>query len=129
VLAPSLWPALVDATQIEVAILNLSINARDAMPVGGRVVIATKNIPAGAGDLPPELRPGDYVLVSVTDSGEGMSPETLAKAFDPCSRPRMSGRAPGWVSVGLRAGPAIWRNGPPPQQAALREDEEIGHLF
>ena len=83
VLAPSLWPALVDATQIEVAILNLCINARDAMPVGGRVVIATKNIPAGIGDLPPDLRAGDYVLVSVTDSGEGMGPETLAKAFDP----------------------------------------------
>jgi PAS domain S-box-containing protein len=83
VLAPSLWPSLVDATQIEVAILNLAINARDAMPVGGRVVIATRNIPAGARDLPPELRAGDYVMISVTDSGEGMTPETLAKAFDP----------------------------------------------
>ena len=94
-LAPSLWPALVDATQIEVAILNLSINARDAMPVGGRVVIATKNIPAGAGDLPPELRPGDYVLVSVTDSGEGMSPETLAKAFDPLFTTKDVGKGTG----------------------------------
>jgi len=83
VLASSLWPALVDATQIEVAILNLCINARDAMPVGGRVVIATRNIPAGASDLPSELRAGDYVLISVTDNGEGMTPETLAKAFDP----------------------------------------------
>ena len=95
VLAPSLWPALVDATQIEVAILNLSINARDAMPLGGRVVIATRNIPAGTRDLPPELRAGDYVLVSVTDSGEGMAPETLAKAFDPFFTTKEVGRGTG----------------------------------
>lgn len=95
VLAPSLWPALVDATQIEVAILNLSINARDAMPVGGRVVIATRNIPAGTRDLPPELRAGDYVLVSVTDSGEGMAPETLAKAFDPFFTTKEVGKGTG----------------------------------
>jgi signal transduction histidine kinase/ActR/RegA family two-component response regulator len=95
VLGPSLWPALVDTTQIEVAILNLRINARDAMPVGGRVVIATRNIPAGARDLPPELRTGDYVLVSVTDSGEGMDPETVAKAFDPFFTTKAAGKGTG----------------------------------
>ena len=95
VLAPSLWPALVDATQIEVAILNLSINARDAMPFGGRVVIATRNIPAGARDLPPELRVGEYVLVSVTDNGEGMAADTLAKAFDPFFTTKEVGKGTG----------------------------------
>ena len=94
-LNPSLWPALVDATQIEVAILNLAINARDAMPVGGRAVIATRNVPAGEPDLPPELGAGDYVLVSVTDTGEGMSPDTLAKAFDPFFTTKEVGRGTG----------------------------------
>lgn len=95
VLEPSLWPALVDPTQIEVAILNLSINARDAMPVGGRVVIATRNIPVGDSDLPAELRAGDYVLISVSDSGEGMTPETLAKAFDPFFTTKEVGKGTG----------------------------------
>ena len=95
VLAPSLWPALVDATQIEVAILNLAINARDAMPVGGRAVITTRNVAAGEPDLPPELSAGDYVLVSVTDTGEGMSPDTLAKAFDPFFTTKEVGRGTG----------------------------------
>ena len=95
VLAPSLWPALVDATQIALAILNLSINARDAMPAGGRVVIATRNIPAETRDLPPELRAGDYVLISVRDSGEGMTPETLAKAFDPFFTTKEIGKGTG----------------------------------
>jgi signal transduction histidine kinase/ActR/RegA family two-component response regulator len=95
VLGPSLWPALVDATQIEVAILNLCINARDAMPIGGQVVIATRNIPAGARDLPPELRTGDYVLVSVRDTGKGMDSETLAKAFDPFFTTKETGKGTG----------------------------------
>lgn len=95
VLAPSLWPALVDATQIEVAILNLALNARDAMPLGGRVVIATRNVAADDGALPPELRTGDYVLVSVTDTGEGMAPDTLAKAFDPFFTTKEVGKGTG----------------------------------
>lgn len=95
VLAPELWPALVDRTQIEVAILNLAINARDAMPVGGRVVIATRNVSAGERDFPSELRPGDYVVVSVADNGEGMAPETLAKAFDPFFTTKEVGKGTG----------------------------------
>src|ERR1051326_6463859 len=81
VLAPDLWPAMVDGTQIEVAILNLAINARDAMPLGGTVVIETRNV-ADGGHRPADLPAGDYVVISVSDTGEGMSPEGIAKAFE-----------------------------------------------
>ncbi|QAY75329.1 GAF domain-containing protein [Sphingosinicella sp. BN140058] len=79
-----LWSTLVDPNQLENALLNLCINARDAMPDGGRLTIATTNrrLDDGAAreqDLPP----GDYVALHVTDTGTGMSPEVIAKAFDP----------------------------------------------
>src|SRR5690242_15144521 len=79
-LADDLWPALVDATQIEIAILNLALNARDAMPLGGTIVIETRNAPDDERDGPGDLPSGDYVVVSVMDSGEGMTPEVLATA-------------------------------------------------
>ena len=81
---PDVWPALTDANQLENALLNLAINSRDAMPGGGRLTIETSNVTAcwpRAG--PDDLAPGDYVLVSVSDTGVGMSPEVIAKAFDP----------------------------------------------
>jgi signal transduction histidine kinase/CheY-like chemotaxis protein len=80
-----LLPAHVDAGQLETAILNLAINARDAMPAGGRLTIETRNVHldpgflAGIGDPPP----GDYVFVAVSDTGMGMTPEVRARAFDP----------------------------------------------
>ena len=97
-LAGELWPALVDATQIEVALLNLAINARDAMPLGGTVRIETRNVAAAAAsgrDLPGDLVPGDYVVVSVADTGEGMPPEVLAKAFDPFFTTKAAGKGTG----------------------------------
>jgi signal transduction histidine kinase/ActR/RegA family two-component response regulator len=81
-LAEDLWPARADPTQFELAILNLAINARDAMPSGGILGVATQNVPAGDA-TPPELKPGDYVLVSVSDNGSGMSPEVKERAFEP----------------------------------------------
>jgi signal transduction histidine kinase/CheY-like chemotaxis protein len=83
-LAPGLWPARVDPGQLEQVIVNLAVNARDAMPGGGRLVLTTANEPLGLvrareRDLPP----GDYVRVSVADTGAGMDPETLRRAFDP----------------------------------------------
>ena len=82
--ASGLWSTLVDPNQLENALLNLCLNARDAMPDGGRLTIATANetldeLEARERDLPP----GPYVSVSVTDTGVGMPPDVAAKAFDP----------------------------------------------
>ncbi|MBB6252937.1 response regulator [Nitrospirillum iridis] len=84
-LAPDLWPAITDANQFESAILNLAINARDAMANGGRLTIHTSNVTVTAGDEreSADLRPGDYVLSCVTDTGTGMTQDVLEKAFDP----------------------------------------------
>jgi CheY-like chemotaxis protein len=84
-LEPNLPPALIDANQLENAILNLAINARDAMDAGGRLTIATRRelIRSPKPATPSEIKPGDYVCISVTDTGAGMSEGVLAKAFDP----------------------------------------------
>ena len=79
-----IWPILVDPNQLENALLNLCINARDAMPEGGKVTIAIANRTldnAAAGER--DMAPGDYVTISVCDTGTGMTPEVRAKAFDP----------------------------------------------
>jgi signal transduction histidine kinase/CheY-like chemotaxis protein len=78
----NLAPALVDANQVELAILNLAINARDAMPVGGTLCISLHNQRADYSS-PPGLTAGDYVLVSISDTGTGMDDTTLAQACDP----------------------------------------------
>jgi signal transduction histidine kinase len=78
----NLAPAHVDANQVELAILNLAINARDAMPVGGKLCISLHNRRIDYSS-PPGLTPGDYVLVSISDTGTGMDDATLAQAFDP----------------------------------------------
>jgi PAS domain S-box-containing protein len=84
-LAPGLWRTRTDANQLENAILNLAINARDAMPDGGQLTLETSNVslewPVKVGG--EEMGPGDYVVVGVSDTGTGMSPDVLAKVFDP----------------------------------------------
>ncbi len=80
-LVPTLWPAMVDAGQLEAAILNLALNARDAMPQGGVVTLATSNRTIEDGDADTEA--GDYVCITVADTGAGMAGETLARAFEP----------------------------------------------
>ncbi|WP_342659342.1 PAS domain S-box protein (plasmid) [Sphingomonas sp. NY01] len=82
--APSLWPALVDPSQLENALLNLCINARDAMPDGGRITIEAANQhlnrqAAQAYDMPE----GQYLSLSVSDTGTGMPPEVIARVFEP----------------------------------------------
>jgi signal transduction histidine kinase/CheY-like chemotaxis protein len=74
-------PVLSDRTQLELAVLNLAINARDAMPEGGALTISTQIRATGPGD--PVLAAGDYVALSVADTGEGMGPEVVERAFDP----------------------------------------------
>ncbi len=81
---PDLWTTLVDPSQLENALLNLCINARDAMPDGGRLTIRTANRrldPRAAHEL--ELSPGPYVSLCVSDDGSGMPPDVAARAFDP----------------------------------------------
>jgi nitrogen-specific signal transduction histidine kinase/CheY-like chemotaxis protein len=85
VLAPDLWPTLCDPHQLENAVLNLAINGRDAMPNGGTLTIATCNcdLDERSPFWSPDMRAGAYVCISVTDTGIGMSQETLEKAFEP----------------------------------------------
>lgn len=82
--AADLWPALIDPAQLENSLLNLCINARDAMPHGGSILIETRNEWLDeSNDLDPEVLPGEYLGIRVTDSGCGMSVEVAAKAFEP----------------------------------------------
>jgi signal transduction histidine kinase len=84
VVAADLWPALVDASQLENALLNLCINARDAMPDGGSITVETANRTLDAESARVrEMPEGQYLCLSVADTGTGMSAEVIAKAFDP----------------------------------------------
>ncbi|MBP6012121.1 MAG: PAS domain S-box protein [Alphaproteobacteria bacterium] len=96
-LAENLMPALADISEVENAILNLAINARDAMPNGGKLIIATANASLGPDDVAGEagLKPGNYVLLSVADTGVGMSPDVLAHAFEPYFTTKGPGRGTG----------------------------------
>jgi PAS domain S-box-containing protein len=84
-LAPGAWPVRCDPNQLESAILNLAINARDAMPQGGRLTVRTENLQLPATQVGPNdvLDAGDFVQVSVADTGTGMPPDVVERAFDP----------------------------------------------
>jgi PAS domain S-box-containing protein len=82
-LAANAWWALTEPGQLELAILNLAINARDAMSAGGKLTIATRNIARGRGRGFPPLDPGDYVMISVADTGAGMTEDVRRRAFEP----------------------------------------------
>jgi signal transduction histidine kinase len=95
VLQPKLWAAMIDPTQIELVILNLAINARDAMEVGGSLTVETANVTLDAPVRPEEPAAGDYVMVAVTDTGSGMSEEVLAKVFEPFFTTKEVGKGSG----------------------------------
>jgi PAS domain S-box-containing protein len=83
VLDEGAWWAMTELGQLELAILNLAINARDAMLAGGKLTITTKNVAHGYTSRLPDVEPGDYVMISVTDTGSGMSEEVCSRAFEP----------------------------------------------
>jgi signal transduction histidine kinase/ActR/RegA family two-component response regulator len=94
-LAEGLWPAMVDPTQLELAVLNLAINARDAMAVGGSLAVETANIRLADPRAPEEPPAGDYVAICVRDSGSGMSEEVRQKAFEPFFTTKEIGKGSG----------------------------------
>jgi len=94
---PDLWPCRIDAPQFEAAILNLVVNARDAMPVDGCLRITTGNVTVGEAETvrAPELTAGEYVRVQVSDSGTGMDPDVAAHAFEPFFTTKEVGKGTG----------------------------------
>ena len=96
-LAPEVWPASVDPGQLATALLNLVLNARDAMPDGGKLTVEVRNVSLGENepDVNGEPRPGDYVMVSVTDTGCGMTEAVASRAFEPFFTTKEVGKGTG----------------------------------
>ena len=96
-LSEQLWHINADPSQMEQVLMNLVLNSRDAMPGGGRIVISTENAVIGHEDrrLPPELPPGSYVRLTVSDTGHGMDRETLQNIFDPFFTTKEVGKGTG----------------------------------
>jgi CheY-like chemotaxis protein len=96
-LTGDLWPTLCDQNQLENSILNLAINARDAMPDGGNLTIETSNTRLDAETVARDrdMAPGDYIRIAVTDTGSGMTPDVVARAFDPFFTTKPTGQGTG----------------------------------
>lgn len=94
---PELWLSEVDAPQLESAILNLAINARDAMAGAGKLTIETKNaqIDENYGKHHDDVEPGGYILISISDTGDGMTPDVIEQAFDPFFTTKERGKGSG----------------------------------
>ncbi len=121
-LAPELWPIWADANQVEAALLNLAINARDAMPHGGQLTIQGVNIHLDATAAASEtgVLPGDYTLLEVADTGTGMSPDVLERAFEPFFTTKPLGQGTG---LGLSQIYGFARQ----SGGYVRIDSEVGH--
>jgi signal transduction histidine kinase len=94
-LADGLWPAMIDPTQIELVILNLAINARDAMEVGGALTIHTANVVLGEPETSEAPPAGEYVMVAVSDTGSGMTEAVRARVFEPFFTTKEIGKGSG----------------------------------
>jgi two-component system, cell cycle sensor histidine kinase and response regulator CckA len=92
-----IWPIRIDPGQFEQLLINLAVNARDAMPGGGRLTITTANVTVGAEDAGrrPEIAPGDYVELVVTDTGHGMAPSIQRYVFEPFFTTKEAGKGSG----------------------------------
>ena len=120
VLATGLWRVAVDANQLESALLNLAVNARDAMPSGGRLTIETENAHLDeAHASAQEAKAGDYVSIAVTDTGTGMSRDVLQKAFEPFFTTKDFGKGSG---LGLSQAYGFMRQ----SGGHVRIDSEVG---
>src|SRR6201999_912890 len=97
VIAGGLWNTLVDPNQVENAILNLAINARDAMPEGGKLTLEVANafLDDAYSAAHAEVTPGQYVMLAVTDTGTGMAPEVMERVFEPFFTTKPEGRGTG----------------------------------
>src|SRR3954467_4154081 len=125
VAAADLWCTLCDPNQLESALLNLAINARDAMPDGGRLCIATSNAQIDGVDADaPALAPGDYICIEVTDTGTGMSPEVAARAFDPFFTTKPIGQGTG-LGLSMIYGFARQSNGHATIDSKLRQGTTV----
>ncbi len=119
---PDLTPVLADTTQVEQILVNLVINARDAMPNGGKITIELRNVEfdkVGVGPH-PGLQPGDYVEMSINDTGTGMDPETLSRIFEPFFTTKESGKGTG---LGLATVYGIVQQ----NSGAIEVQSRIGH--
>ena len=117
-----MMPVMADPTQLEVAVLNLAINARDAMPDGGLLRFTSKAVQV---DNDPELEPGTYIELCISDTGVGMPGEIAARAFEPFFTTKEIGKGTGlWPVDGLRNGPAVGRHRQDREHARCRHGGE-----
>jgi signal transduction histidine kinase len=120
-----LWSTLCDPNQLESALLNLAINARDAMPNGGTLTISTANASfESVGADTPALSPGDYVCIGVADTGVGMSAEVAARAFDPFFTTKPIGQGTG-LGLSMIYGFARQSNGHATIDSKLRQGTTV----
>src|SRR5208282_4391933 len=89
-----IWPVKIDQSEFELALVNLIINARDAMPNGGIVTLSAENVRLEARDTPERIA-GEFVALTVTDTGSGIAPDILAKVFDPFFTTKPVGKGTG----------------------------------
>ena len=121
-LGAGLWPVEVDQTQFELAVINLAVNARDAMPAGGRLRIEAENVTLPPGD--PKGLEGEFLRLSVTDTGSGMPPEVAARAFEPFFTTKEMGKGTGLglaqvYGFAQQAGGTAWIDSEPGRGTAV----------